>query len=205
MNGNYSLALVAVGLVLLVSPAFAPLDPVLEHDTRRSTWENGTVIEDDSYRVVAYENLSERGKELYVATLRNGGEYTVPVGEGAPEFAYPTDADLAAAESYPDRLEMSFVVVERPPDADLPPADERVSRAEDIKRRMEEREEETGEAPPGADMSVEEIRAQIARYDVMETRTTMPAPNSKPALLRLLPALLGVVAVGTGGYLSTKP
>jgi hypothetical protein len=204
-------ALLAVGLLLLVAPAFAPLQPVLEHDTRRGAFENESVLEEEGYRVVEYESLSERGKELYVQTLENGGTYTVRTGEGASDFRYPTDAEVNARETYEERVELSQIVIERPEDASLPPADEDVENGVEIvqerqKARQEEAEEGTSTSTRSwTTQSEDEIRRQIARYDVMETRTTRPGLTSQPALLRFGAAALGVVLVGVGGYLSAKP
>lgn len=211
-------ALVVVGLLLLVAPAFAPLQPVLEHDTRRHTFENETALEAQGYRVVEYENLTDRGQELYVQTLEHGGTYRVPVGQGAADFRYPTEAEVDSQRDYEARVALSHVVIERPPNATLPPADEDVERAvEIVKERREARNEEHGETTrdggdgtrtargPRTTRSEADIRRQVARYDVMQTRTTKPGLASQPALLRFGAAALGVVLVGTGGYLSSKP
>jgi len=204
-------ALVAVGLLLLVAPAFAPLQPVLEHDTRRGAFENESTLEEEGYRVVEYEALSERGKALYVKTLRNGGTYTVATGEGASDFRYPTEAEVDAQEGYEARVELSHVVIERPENASLPPADEDVENAvEIVKQRQEAREEQEGDGKTTTTASrttrsEAEIRRQVARYDVMQTRTTQPGLTSQPAVLRFGAAALGIVLVGVGGYLSAKP
>lgn len=209
-------ALVAVGLLLLVAPAFAPLQPVLEHDTTGESFQNESSLEAEGYRVVEYENLTDRGKELYVRTLESGGTYRVPVGDGAADFRYPSAAEVDAQEGYEARLALSHVVVERPPNATLPPADEDVEHAvEMVENRREARNEEeregtttegtTASQEPRTTRSDAEIRRQAARYDVMETRTTKPGLTSRPALLRFGAAALGIVLVGTGGYLSSKP
>lgn len=216
-------ALIAVGLLLLVAPAFAPLQPVLEHDTRRSTYDNRTALEREGYRVVEYEDLSPRAQELYVETLEHGGVYTVPLDAGADDFRYPRIAEIYEIENYSARVGLEYVVVERPPNATLPPPDERVEQAEEMvaERREAEREKEnadregtTGTATDGTTTadgsarttrSVEAVKRQVARYDVMRTRTRQPGLTSRPALLRYGAAALGVVLVGLGGYLSAKP
>ncbi|MFC6954299.1 hypothetical protein [Halorubellus litoreus] len=204
-------ALLAVGLLLLVAPAFAPLQPVLEHDTRRGTFENESVLEEEGYRVVEYEALSERGKALYVQTLQNEGTYTVPTGEGASDFRYPTEAEVDAQGSYEARVELSHVVIERPENASLPPADEDVEHAvEIVKERQQAREDREGEGRTTSTASrttrsEAEIRRQVARYDVMQTRTTKPGVTSQPAVLRFGAAALGIVLVGVGGYLTARP
>lgn len=196
-----SAGLVVLGVALLVGPALVPVQPVLYHDTRPGIEANASQIaemERQGYTVVSYGTLSERGQQLYVRTLRNDGEYTVPVGEGADEFDYPTDADLADAERRVERRRLEMVVVERPPDADLPPPDEQLEAAEFLQQRYEERRN-------GTNVSVEELRRQIARYDAMEARTGAPPRTSPPVLGRFLAALGGVVALGTGGYLRSLP
>lgn len=203
-------ALLAVGLLLIVAPAFAPLQPVLEHDTRMGSFQNESSLEDEGYRIVEYENLSERGKQLYVETLRNGGTYRVALGEGASDFGYPTEAEVDSQEGYEARIELSQVVIERPENASLPPADEDVEHgAEVLRERAAERKEDEGAttAREGArtTRSEAERRRQVARYDVMQTRTTKPGPTSQPALFRFGTAMVGVVLTGTGGYLSSKP
>ncbi|NHN43034.1 hypothetical protein G9C85_15555 [Halorubellus sp. JP-L1] len=195
--------LIAVGLLLLVAPAFAPLQPVLEHDTHRTEFQNETQLEAEGYRVVEYESLSERGKALYVETLQNGGTYAVAADEGASDFRYPTAGELGDLDNATAYRGLAYVVVERPPNASLPPADERVESAQHLVNRSEEAA--VGEETVGRNMSVEEVRAQIARYDVMETRTTQPDLTAEPALLRFGAAMLGVVLTGAGGYVSSKP
>lgn len=191
-------ALVVLGIALLVTPALFPLQPVLYHDTRRGTMANESQIEQEPYEVVAYENLSERGQALYVRTLRADGEYRVGLDSGAPDFAYPTSAELAAADDYEARKELRGIVVERPPNADLPPADEPFHIAENAHERGERRE-------TASNQTQAELRRQIARYDVMTTRTDKPPLTAPSSLLRLISALAGVLAIGTGGYLRSKP
>lgn len=187
-------ALLVAGVALLVAPVLFPIQPVLYHDTHRGTVGNESQIQADGYEIVAYENLSERGQQLYVRTLRAGGEYRAPVDEGAPDFAYPSPTELADVRDYRNRNALQGIVVERPPDADLPPPHEPVEAAERSHRHAEER----GTEP---EQSVEERRRQIARYDVMTTRTDRPPLTASSALLRLLSTAAGVLALGTGGYL----
>ena len=191
-------ALVVLGIALLVTPALFPLQPVSYHDTGRSVMGNESQIEQEGLEIVTYENLSERGQELYVRTLRSGGEHSVPMGEGASDFRYPTTAELREVQNYTARNELETIVIERPPNATLPPADEPVERAEHMVQREEERE-------TASNRTEVEIRRQIARYDAMTTRTEKPPLTAPSSLLRLLSAVVGVLAIGTGGYLLTKP
>jgi len=202
-------ALLAVGLLLLVAPAVAPLQPVLEHDTRHHSFQNESSLEDEGHRIVEYEDLSERGKELYVQTLANGGTHRVPLGEGASDFRYPTEAEVDSQDGYEARIGLSKVVIERPENASLPPADEDVEHgAEVLQERAEARKEGEGTTTreeTRTTRSEADLRRQVARYDVMQTRTTKPGLTSQPALLRFGSAVVGVVLTGTSGYFSSKP
>lgn len=202
-HATLSTALLVVGIALLVSPALVPIEPVLYHDTGRWTDDNRTEIEEQGYRIVAYENLSERGKELYLRTLEAGGEYAVPRGEGAPDFAYPTPGELGDVEDWEDRNALRVVVVERPADADLPPTDERLEIAEHRREEAIRRATETGGTPTVR--SVEEMRRQIGRYDMMTTRTDRPPLSAPRSLARLGAVAAGALALGTGGYLRSQP
>lgn len=193
-----SSALVVLGVVLLVGPALFPIQPVLYHDTRQGTLDNRTQLEQQGYEIVAYENLSDRGRELYVGALNSGGEYSVPVDAGASDFAYPTAGELSNVTDYREQNALRSIVIERPVDADLPPPDEPVHAAEYRGGRDEERGTDDGP-------SVEERRRQIARYDLMTTKTDQPPLTATPSLLRLLSAVVGILALGTGGYLRSKP
>jgi hypothetical protein len=204
--------LVALGIVMLVVPALVPVQPILFHETRAGTTANGTQLEANGVDVIAYENLSERGQELYVAALRNGGSYTVPQGSGASDFEYASAAADRGDGSV--RRFAGTIAIERPPDADLPPADEPVGAAERERRRQQERERTANESASGNESSVqenrttpsiEEHRQQIARYDVMSTRTDSPPLTAGQNLVRLLASVVGVVAIGIGGYLSSRP
>lgn len=190
-------ALAVLGIALLVAPALFPLQPVLYHDTDPSTTENASQLREQGYEIVHYDDLSPRGQELYVRTLREGGRYFVPKGQGANDFAYPPLRELDDHEDYREERLRRTVIIERPPNAtDLPPADERFFAAE----RFAEDEERRG-----SDRSEAEIRRRIARYDMMTTRTDSPPQTAPTALVRLLSAVLGVLAVGAGGYLRAKP
>lgn len=200
--------LVALGVVLLVGPALFPVQPVLYHDTRAGTMANATELQREGIPIVAYENLSERGQALYVATLRAGGEYSVPLGEGAPDFGYPTPGELGAVDDYDERRTMTRIAVERPPDADLPPPDEPVAHAEErVRDEREGKDEGERTATPGTETgpTVEEMRRQVARYDVMRTRTDRPPQTAPANLVRLLSVVLGIVAIGVGGYRRSLP
>ena len=196
-NTTLPKALLVVGIALLIAPALFPIQPVLVHDTRQDSVENASRIREQGYTIVTYENMSERGQQLYVQTLRSGGEYSVPMGEGATEFSYPTSGELDEVEDYRDRIALQGIAIERPANNDLPPPDEPIHAAEHVKERYE-RNNLT--AP-----SEEEIRRQIGRYDLMTTRTASPPLEEPTSLARLVAAGLGVLALGIGGYLQSKP
>ena len=182
-------ALVALAIVLFVVPALFPVQAVLVHDTRDRVEGSPSELRDEGHEVIAYENLSERGQELYVETLRNDGEYRVPKGEGAPEFDYLTDAERREAFRNDNESAVRSVVIERPEDdSDLPPADEFGVGPGD-----EEEEELSGDE--------QERRETMRRYDAMRTTTEQPPLDSPPQLLRLGAALLAVISLGVGGYL----
>jgi hypothetical protein len=219
-----SQGLVVLGVVLLIGPALAPVQQYRVHDTGGGTTSDRAELEEQGFRIVAYENLSDRGKELYRKTLENGGRYTVPIGQGAPDFEYEGNRDEGGrsdVRGFGERPGM--IVIERPPDADLPEADEPLRAAEDLQERREERrrerqaEREAGTATP-TDGTVnetatptperpgpEELRRTITRYDVMETTTDNPPLPAPANLARLLPALAGILAIGVGGYRSSLP
>lgn len=191
-------ALATLGIVLLVAPALFPVQPVLYHDTSQSTTDNASQLREQDYRVVSYENLSARGRTLYVETLEADGRYFVPMGQGAADFDYPRLGQLSGEDDYREEQRLRRVVIERPEDdTHLPPADERLYRAEYLA------ENERRESSPNR--TQEEFRRQIARYDVMETRTDSPPLTATASLARLLSAVLGVLAVGSGGYLRMQP
>lgn len=179
-------ALLVLGAVLLVVPALFPVQPVLIHDTTPVTFDSPEEIESQPIEVVRYENLSESGQELYVQTLESGGEYTVSQGDGAPDFEYLTSAEHSEIRSETDPRP-AVVVIKRPQDNDLPPADEPF--AEDSPR----------DGPQD-----DQRREGVQRYDMMETTTQRPGLGAVPQLLRLGAALIAVLSVGVGGYLRAR-
>ena len=191
-------ALLVLGIVLLVVPALVPIQPVRYQNTRPGTTANRSTLEARGFHVVSYENLSARGQALYVRTLRSGGRTSEPLGQGAPDFPYPTAADLDAARNYSAQVALERVVIERPTDATLPPADEPVEVAKSCHRRALQ---ENWTAVP----SIADCRRQIARFDVMSTRTDHPPLTSPTSLAHLASVALGVVAIVTGGYLRSRP
>ena len=196
-KSTLSTALLVAGIVLLIAPALVPIQPTLVHDTTRGTIGNASEIRADGYEIIAYENLSQRGQQLYTQTLRSGGTYSVPVGEGAPDFRYPTPGELGETENYRERNALQGVVIERPSESDLPPPDEDVNAVEPmLEHRQRANESEISEA---------ELRRQIGRYDLMMTRTARPPLQQPASLAHLAVAVLGVLAIGTGGYLRSKP
>lgn len=182
-------ALVAIAVVLFVLPALFPVQAVLVHDTRGSIgMADEADIEERGLEVVAYENLSDRGQELYRETLRNGGEYRVSIDRGAPDFDYATAEEVREARENGDYFAPS-VVIERPPEGetDLPPA-----RGVRIPPEARER------------MSEEELE-RLERLDMMRTTQRQPPLGSTQQLLRLGSVMLAVVLLGLGGYfLSSK-
>jgi hypothetical protein len=178
--------LAVLAVVLFAVPAFFPVQPMLTHDTGETAPAPPEELRQQGYEIVAYENLTERGQELYVTTLENDGEYRVAVGEGADDFAYPTDGEVRAM--YDNGTEPG-IVVERPEDASsLPSSDERFygypSEDEDVNESQ-----------------LEQRRQTIERYDAMSTRTAQPPLGATPQLIRLLSVLLAVLSLGVGGYL----
>ncbi|MFC7142087.1 hypothetical protein ACFQMA_19905 [Halosimplex aquaticum] len=168
-----NLAFVALGLVLLAAAAVVPVGTVHWHDTSVEQPDyiegNETGLRSEGYRVVAYENLSERAQDLYVATLENGGEYRVPPSDGADDYDYPTRAEVIerANMSDPGARYPMHVIVERPNGTvDLPPADE--------------------ERPD-------------ATYDAMMTKTSGPPLLAVGRIHQLLLALAGIATLGYGG------
>lgn len=75
-----------------------------------------------------------------------------------------------------------MIIIERPADTDLPPADE-----PDVGARE-------------GDVEEDERRQQVQRYDMMSTATEPPSLGSATQLLRLGAAVLAVVSLGLGGY-----
>lgn len=178
-------ALIALGAVLLVLPAFFPVQPILVHDTGFNTFDGPEDFAQEGIKVVHYESLSERGQELYVRTLDAGGEYHVAPGEGAPDFEYLTSNEQTEAFEDTQNQRPGVVVIERPDNADLPPADEPFDRT----------------APEG---EKDERSKQVQRYDMMGTATEPPGLGAVPQLLRLAAALIAVLSLGVGGYLRSQ-
>lgn len=117
-----------LGVVLITMPVIAPPTPVLEHDSGMSVRSaNASELAAQSYAIYQYENLSDRAREIYRDTLRKGGQHRVPLGEGASEFQYLDREALRASEDEPLRGSAeTAVVIVRPTDSSLPPADERL-------------------------------------------------------------------------------
>ena len=181
-------ALVVLAVVLFIGPAVFPVQPVLIHDTDRTTRDSPSELREQGIPVVAYENLSERGQEVYVAALE-GEDYRVGQDAGAPDFRYPTSAERREAFEADNVSGTGMVVIERPEDdSELPPPDERF---------FGPREEEEAES----EEELEERRQQVLRYDAMVTATDQPPLGSTRQLLRLGAVMLAVVSLGTGGYL----
>lgn len=175
-------ALLGLAVACFAIPPLVPVEPVLVHDTSPITFDGPDELESAGYEIYAYENLSDRGQELYVTALENGGEYHVAPGEGAPDFEYLTAAERAEAHQG-SRHRPGHVVIERPEDAALPPADE-----------------------PDHGPRNEERREQTQRYDMMAVSESSPPLDSTAQLLRLAAVILGILAAGVGGYLvSSKP
>ncbi|PSP51057.1 hypothetical protein BRC74_07620 [Halobacteriales archaeon QH_7_68_42] len=168
-------ALVVLAVVLFVGPAVFPVQPVLTHDTDRTTRDSPSELREQGIPVVAYENLSERGQEVYVAALE-GEDYRVGQDAGAPDFRYPTSAERREAFEADNVSGTGMVVIERPEDdSDLPPADERFSGA---------REEEEAKNDEQPEERREERRERVLRYDAMVTATDQPPLGSTRQLLR---------------------
>jgi len=190
-------ALLVVGVAMLLLPALFPVQQVLYHETGAGTTANESQLRAQGYTVIGYENLSQRGQEIYVAALRTNGEYTVPAGQGAAEFPYERPANFSEITDYQRRRALTSVVIERPSSADLPPADE--------PREMVEYEAEREEAGTMNQTVIAQRQQQTARYDMMTVRKGAPDLTASANLLRLGSALVGVLFVGVGGYLRSRP
>lgn len=86
-------ALVVLAIVLFTVPALFPVQAMLTHDTRDSTFDGQEQLEEQGIEIVKYDNLSNQGQELYVQALKNGGEYRISTEQGAPEFDYMSSAE----------------------------------------------------------------------------------------------------------------
>lgn len=204
--------LLVVGVTALLLPALFPVQPVLYHEVGAGTTANGTELETDGYTVVTYENLSERGQEIYVAALRSSSyQYTVPAGEGAPAFPYTAANELedgSGSEAYERRQRRTSIVIERPADADLPPPREPVSRAEyELEKEQAAADgSESAEQDGAVNRSrLEQRRQTIATYDLVTVRKGAPPLTDTANLSRLGAVLVGAAAVGVGGYLRSRP
>ncbi|MFC6767137.1 hypothetical protein [Natrinema soli] len=177
-------ALVVLAIVLFTVPALFPVQAMLTHDTRDSTFGGEEQLEEQGIDSIKYDNLSEAGKELYVQALENGGEYRVSTEQGAAEFDYMTSAERAQLQGENPEHRPGVIAIERPDDADLPPADEPLNRG-----------------PSENDEEYEQHREQVQRYDLMAISKGPPPLGATPQLLRLAATLLAVVSFGIGGYL----
>ena len=122
-----AVALALLAIPLLGMPAILPVDPVLVHNTGDTTKANNTsALQQYHYGVYDASNLSERGREIYRNALQTEDAYRVPVGQGAPEFQYPTREAVSnlSQTNITAALRMSSVALVRSPDDGLPPADE---------------------------------------------------------------------------------
>ncbi|AQL41605.1 hypothetical protein BV210_02240 [Halorientalis sp. IM1011] len=209
-RSKISVALLVVGAVLLIAPAVAPVQSVLFHDIRGEFTMSESELEERGVTVIAYENLSDRGKELYERSLRNDGHYRAPAGTGASDFEYRADSEEDVRSGFGPRA----VAIERPDDPDFPSVDERPVR----ERRPPDEGGEVGgtggsEAAGGdtADAQANGTADQPPEpreeneYNLMETRLGQPPLTDGGNLLRFLSILVGVVTVGSGGYLRSRP
>ena len=202
--------LLVVGVLALLVPALVPVQQVLYHEVGAGTTANGSQLEAQGYTVVAYENLSERGQEIYVAALESAEyEYTVPAGEGAPEFPYDGASEPGDAETYRDYQRLTGIVVERPDDADLPPPAEPVGRLDHERERLAEqattRNGTDGENVSQKRRALERREEAVRTYDLMTVRKGSPPLTDAANLLRLGSVAVGTVAIGLGGYLRSRP
>lgn len=169
--------LLVLGVLSLVVPALVPLGSEHVHDTRPTTTESRAELEDRGVQVLVYEDLSDRGQEVYREALLTGGAYSVPSGQGIPALDYPDSNGR-------------LVAIERPADAeDLPPADE--LRVGPVDEELPEEERQR--------------RQNAQRYDLLEVNTGPPPLDAFSQLLRLAVGLLAVLSLGVGGYLSALP
>ncbi|MFB6254981.1 MAG: hypothetical protein ABEI06_10270, partial [Halobacteriaceae archaeon] len=79
-NNSYSTVLLGLGIVFLIIPIVFPFPQVLYHSTRPSIIGDASKAKERGFKVVSYDNLSDRAQELYIQTLQHDGEYSVPVG-----------------------------------------------------------------------------------------------------------------------------
>ncbi|MFC5972610.1 hypothetical protein ACFPYI_14830 [Halomarina salina] len=108
-----SIVLLLLSLPLFAAPAMLPVEDVRMHDTTSYLGENATVTDSPAVRVVAYENLSTHAQDLYRQTLEHDGTYRVAIDDGASDYRY-----------YNGNGQFKSLVIERPANSTLPPADE---------------------------------------------------------------------------------
>jgi hypothetical protein len=114
--------LLIAGLALLAAAVAVPVGQIDKHDTRAQSMQSNEEIT-ASYTVLAYEELSDRGREVYRRALENDGTYAVPEGEGASEFTYLTRDELNGMSPEQQRQATQYVI-DRRGASSLPPADE---------------------------------------------------------------------------------
>lgn len=202
-RSRISTALLVVGAVLLIAPALAPVQPVLSHEVGGTITGERSDLREENIEIITYENLSDRGKALFEQALRNDGSYRVPVGEGASDFEYRTELDPEGDDDSPRPYGPRTVAVERPDDPDFPAVDERRPQ----RRPPEGAQRETGGTDDSAGSSEQSAQREQERerYNILQTRLTQPPLTDSGNLLRFFAVLGGVVAVGGGGYLRSKP
>lgn len=173
---------ILIGVGLSTAVLLFPVEQVHVHDTRSGTTLNESTADQYGYKILEYENLSDRGQELYVKTLENGGLYRVPVGKGADDWSYPTEDELRPpGPNAPDNYTANTdVIIKRPEnDSHLPPADENPESAK-------------VEGPN---------QSTVKDYDLMETRTKKPPIGSGAHIPRLGGLVLSLTSLTTGAYL----
>lgn len=202
-RSRISAALLVVGAVLLIAPALAPVQPVLSHEVGGTITAERSDLRNEDIAVITYENLSDRGKELYEQALRNGESYRVPVGEGASDFQYRLEPDAQPDDDSTRPYGPRTVAIERPDDPDFPVVEERIPE----RRPPEGAQRETGATGDSAGSSEQRAQGERERqrYNIVQPRLTQPPLTDSGNLLRFVSVLAGVVAVGGGGYLRSKP
>ncbi|WP_424019407.1 hypothetical protein ACOZ4N_08030 [Halorientalis pallida] len=215
-RSRISAAFLVVGAVLLIAPALAPVQPVLYHEVDGPLITEKSALEERGVDVIAYENLSDRGKDLYERALRNGGDYQVPAGQGASDFQYRTELE-ADDESEPRRrFGPRVIAIERPEDSDLPTLDERVPDRRPPDSEPDEaagtgssetvgESSNTTETPADGTGDRPPEQQEENEYTLLRTSLGQPPLTDSGNLLRFVAVLAGVVMLGSGGYLRSKP
>ena len=210
-------ALLVLGVVLLVAPAVVAVESVLYHEVQGSVQAEEETLQQRGVEIVEYENLSDRGKTLFEEALRNEGNYVVPVGEGASDFDYRTDPAPETEDGAPSRYPPGVIAIERPEDGDLPGLYDRPARRPvDESRQDEAGGSGTGDGASDANATetnesatdqedAPERSQRPEEYNVFRARLGQPPLTDSGNLLRFLSVLIGVVAVGSGGYLRSRP